>query len=40
MRKVNYWKTLLVVLCTGCIFAACGDDDDEKPVHRSRQQLP
>ena len=29
MRKVNYWKTLLVVLCTGCIFAACGDDDDE-----------
>ena len=24
MRKVNYWKTLLVVLCTGCIFAACG----------------
>ena len=31
MRKVNYWKTLLVVLCTGCIFAACGDDDDENP---------
>lgn len=27
MRKVNYWKTLLVVLCTGCIFAACGDDE-------------
>lgn len=31
MRKVNYWKTLLVVLCTGCIFAACGDDEDENP---------
>ena len=31
MRKVNYWKTLLVVLCTGCIFAACGVDDDEYP---------
>ncbi len=31
MRKVNYWKTLLLVLCTGCIFAACSDDDDENP---------
>lgn len=31
MKKVNYWKTLLVVLCTGCIFAACSDDDDENP---------
>lgn len=28
MRKVNYWKTLLLVLCTGCIFAACSDDDE------------
>lgn len=31
MREVNYWKTLLLVLCTGCIFAACSDDDDENP---------
>lgn len=31
MRKVNYWKTLLLVLCTGCIFAACSDDDNENP---------
>lgn len=31
MRKVNYWKILLLVLCTGCIFAACSDDDDENP---------
>lgn len=31
MRKVNYWKTLLLVLCTGCIFAACSDNDDENP---------
>lgn len=31
MRKINYWKTLLLALCTGCFIAACSDDDDENP---------
>lgn len=28
MIKVNLWKTLLIVLCTGCFITGCGDDDD------------